>query len=76
MNNTRRKQLEKLSERIEQIKEEISLILEEEQEAYENMPESFQDGERGEKAQSAIDNLESIDGSLEEAIEYINEAIQ
>jgi len=76
MNNQRRKRLEKISARIDEIKEEISLLLDEEQEAYDNMPESLQDGEKGEKAQAAIDALDSVDGALDDAIDYINEAIE
>lgn len=39
-----------------------------EQEAFDGMPESFQQGDRGDKAQTAID-------ALQEAIDYVQEAI-
>lgn len=76
MNNQRRKQFEKLNTKIEEIKETAAALLEEEQDAFDNMPESFQEGEKGERAQSAIDALEALDYSLEEAIDHINTAIE
>ena len=68
----------------------VESIRDDEQEAYDNMPESFQQGERGEQSQAAIEALEaSIDmigtpsddksdaaESLQSAIDYLNEAQQ
>ena len=104
MNNQRRKDLKKviadleqwkddasdLVSRIEDIKSEIEAIKDEEEEAYYNLPEVFQDGERGEKMQSAmismesaIDSVDEVVGDLErlagesvdDIIEYLREAI-
>lgn len=63
----------------------------EEQDYYDNMPENFQQGEKGDNAQNAIDNLDNaisalenvdensdvdtIREAVEEAIEYIEEAM-
>lgn len=47
MNKQRRNRLQKVIDKLEELKEEVSSICEEEQEAYDNMPESLQDGERG-----------------------------
>ena len=55
---------------------EIEEIKDEEQEAYDNLPESLQDGEKGEKMTDAVDNLDSAYSSLEDAIGYLDEAIQ
>lgn len=55
---------------------EIEEIKEEEQEAYDNLPESLQYGEKGEKMTDAVDNLDSAYSSLEDAIGYLDEAIQ
>lgn len=63
-------------------------IRDEEQEAYDNMPESFQNGDKGEQSQAAIEALESAidmigtpsedkDGAaddLQTAIDYLEEA--
>lgn len=67
MNNTRRKSIEDIKAKIgslmsqltEEIKSQLEDIRDEEQDYFDNMPESFQIGERGALAQSAIDNLES-----------------
>ena len=53
----------------ERMAQELSLIedaLDDEQEYFDNMPSSFQDGEKGEAAQEAID-------SLQEAIDLVSE---
>lgn len=47
MNKQRRNRLQKVIDKLEELKEEVSSICEEEQEAYDNIPESLQDGEIG-----------------------------
>ena len=54
MNNARRKEINTLIAELEDLKSRLESVLEEEQEYLDNMPESFQGGEKGEKAQSAI----------------------
>jgi uncharacterized coiled-coil DUF342 family protein len=43
---------------IEEAKSEIETVKDEEQEAYDNMPESLQNGDRGQVVQQAIDSME------------------
>lgn len=74
MNNVRRKEIDKLTAQIEEIKEAIEALRDEEQEAFDNMPESLQDGERGEKMQSAIDALEYAADDLQECLDHLSEA--
>ena len=74
MNKSRRTRIDKLIERIDDLMSDLDLIREEEQEAYDNLPESIQDSERGESMYDAIDNLESAYSSLEEVEDYLNEA--
>lgn len=40
----------------------------------ENLPEAFQEGEKGDTMQEAIDNLSNAMDAIDEATEYINEA--
>lgn len=40
------------------------------------MPESFQEGEKGEKAQAAIEAMENTQQSIEEAIDNLNIAAE
>lgn len=74
MNKQRRKNINALWEKLEELRADIEIILDEEQEAYDNMPEAFQDGERGETAKEAIDNLESAINDIESALYYLDEA--
>lgn len=74
MNKDRRKRIEALIEKIDDIKTEIEGIQSEEQDAFDNMPESFQDGERGEQSQSAIGALGEALGALDETIDQLNTA--
>lgn len=66
MNNERRKTLADLHKRldnlrgeIEAIRDELESIKDEEQEYFDNMPESFQQGERGQRAEEVIGYLET-----------------
>lgn len=98
MNNDRRKQLAALLEDLQQtglrdamdnlstIRDQLENIKGEEEEARDNLPESVQNGERGEKMQEAIAKMEEacdtltdlIDGfdfdRLDEAFSAIDEA--
>lgn len=94
MNNQRRrslkqliKQLEGLTEKFEELKSEVEDVVteieylrDEEEEAYDNLPEGIQNGERGERMQEVIDSLDSATGQLEDVdvddiLSYINDAI-
>ena len=76
MNAQRRKQLSEISDKIELIKEEITFLQEEEQDALDNMPDSLQYSEKGERMQTAIDTMDSILQSLDDSMMYILEAIE
>lgn len=76
MNKERRKAIDALRERIENIQNEINEIegeiesvRDEEQEYFDNMPESFQSGDKGQAAEAAI---EQLDGALESIQEIGN----
>lgn len=56
--------------------EELETIKDEEQEAFDNLPESIQYGERGETMEENVDELDSIITDLENVIESINEVIE
>jgi hypothetical protein len=68
MNAQRRKEIAKARGFLEEAKAIIETAASEERDYYDNMPESFQNGEKGEKASEAADKLEEIDSSLDEAI--------
>ncbi|WP_417170807.1 hypothetical protein [Victivallis sp.] len=74
MNRTRREKIDSLIEQLDVLKSDIESLTDDEQTAYDNLPETIQTGNRGELMMSAIDNLESAVSSVEEAIDYLNEA--
>lgn len=73
MNQERRNTLAEINETIGGLLAQVEELLDQENEAYDNLPESIQNSERGESMQTAIDNLESLQSSLEEAAGYIEE---
>lgn len=58
-----------LNDKVQEVKDnvvgQIEEVRDEEQEAYDNMPESLQNGEKGELAQAAIDAMESAISDIE-----------
>lgn len=82
MNAIGRKEIERISTRLSELQEEISTLKEElesvkdeEESKYDNLPENFQEGERGCKMQEIIDNLDSAFESLEEIDNNIESAV-
>lgn len=74
MNKERRKWLEKTIEALEEQRAELESICEEEQ-AYDNMPESLQDSERGQTLYDNIDALESAVSDLDDVISNLQEIL-
>ncbi len=73
MNNERRTKLAALRDRMSELQDQactlitdLQDILNEEQEYLDNMPESLQEGEKGEKAQAAIDLMDDLINSITE----------
>lgn len=76
MNKTRRKSIQHIADQLTTLKEDIDILREEEQEAYDNLPESLQESERGEAMSSAIYNLEDAMEDIDLAIEALEESMQ
>jgi hypothetical protein len=68
MNKARRKELARIFTILETLHEELEAIRDEEQAYYDNMPESFQNGEKGALACDAI-------GELDNAVEFVGDAM-
>ena len=66
MNNARRKEIARATELLAAAREILEACRDEEQEYFDNMPEAFQNGEKGEAAQAAIDLLEEAVAQLDE----------
>lgn len=90
MNKTRRTALDKLASQLDELKgkvddirSQLEELKDEEQEYFDNMPESLQGGDKGSVAEAAVDaldsavqSLETIDGEMTEAIDYINNSME
>ena len=74
MNDARRKKLSRLYDKLEGCRDELEQIRDQEQQAYDNMPVSVQDTDRGIGIYEALDNLENAHGLLEEVLEGIDNA--
>ncbi|ENY9401251.1 hypothetical protein ACF5F1_001975 [Salmonella enterica] len=75
MNNERRKCLTALSQQLAELKDDVQAVLNEEEEAFSNLPEGLQNGERGDTMQTAIAALDATLNALEEACEQLMEAM-
>lgn len=76
MNKQRRIKIAAAIELLQQAQAIIEEVIDEEQEAFDNMPESFQEGERGEKMQEAIENLDGAFEGLYDVIEWAEQATE
>lgn len=75
MNKARRKEIAKAIEMLEEAKGIIENCKYDEEDAYDNLPESFQDGDKGEEMQEfidimdeAVDNIGDVTDSLEDIL--------
>lgn len=73
MNKERRKRLAEAFEKIGEVKEIIESVKDEEQEAYDNLPENFQNWERGEEMQGYIEMLDEAYGYLDDAESVVDQ---
>ena len=73
MNKQRRKQIEKAFELIGEAEDILESAKSEAQDAYDNLPENFQNGERGEEMQGYIDAMEEAYDGLDTACSAIEQ---
>jgi len=76
MNNTRRKQIQGIIDKLEDLKCNIESLKDEEQEAFDNLPEGIQASERGEAMESAVYNLEEGYDIIDMVIDFLMESIE
>lgn len=75
MNDERRKEIQRARDLLAEVKAILEQVQSEEQDYYDNMPESFQNGDKGTKAseaadklQEAVDAVDEVDNAIEEAV--------
>jgi hypothetical protein len=76
MNKARRISITKIADSLQALKSDVESIQSEEQDAYDNLPESIQDGERGDRMQEAIDNLDDALTLIDEAVTSLMQAAE
>jgi len=75
MNAERRKKLKDVIDNLNTALSVIEEVKDEEQDSYDNLPESIQDGERGGQMQENIDNLDTAYNDLDDVISELQEVI-
>ena len=82
MNKDRRKQIEHListiqalASSLEEAMTEVKALRDDEQEYFDNMPESFQQGEKGQLAEEAVSNLDDGLSEIENAFSSLESAL-
>ena len=75
MNNSRRKELQILLEKVEDNKSDLETIKSEEEEYFENIPENLQSSERYDLSERSIVSMEDALSSLEDATNSIDEIL-
>lgn len=73
MNAERRKRRDAIGEILSAIISDTEELKDDEEGALENMPESLQESERGEKMRENVDSLEEIISELESQRDYLSE---
>lgn len=76
MNKQLRKQIEHVINALEEQKNDLEMHMEAMQEIQDNTPENLQSGDRYEKRDTEISNLDDAISSLDDAINYLNESIE
>lgn len=71
MNKKRRKELSDILSELQALAARLEAVRDEEQDAFDNMPESLQDGAAGNAMQEIISSLDDVEPALSEAIELI-----
>lgn len=76
MNRKRRKEISGIIEEIEGIQSMLDALMKDEQDALDNLPESIQESERGERMNEIVDLIQSAIDNTQEAVEDLQEAIE
>ena len=76
MKKARRISITIIADSLQALKSDVESIQSVEQDAYDNLPESIQDGERGDRMQEAIDNLDDALNLIDEAVTSLMQAAE
>lgn len=73
MNRQRRKKLTEAFEKVAEVMDILESVKSEEEESYENLPDNFRDGDRGEEMQNYIEMHDEAYGYLDDANSVIEQ---
>lgn len=73
MNRCKRKKLGEAFDLISKAEEIIDAVKADETDSYENLPDNFRDGDRGEEMQNCIDMMDEVIGYLQDAESVIEQ---
>ena len=73
MNRERRKRLGEAYDKCAEIIQILEEVKSEEEDAYENLPDNFRDGDRGEEMQNYIEMIDETSGYIEDAQSVIEQ---
>ncbi|MBY3038917.1 hypothetical protein [Rhizobium laguerreae] len=73
MNKERRKEIARALAMVEEAKSILEICRDEEQDYFDNMPESFQGGDKGDVAQTAIDALDEAVSNLDDVVSAVGD---
>ena len=76
MNKQRRKELNVIIDKLTELRDLLENLKDEEQDYFDNMPENLQYSERGERAEEAVMSLEEALDNIDSVVESIEEAIE
>lgn len=76
MNAKRRKEILKAIDLINEAREILEYVAEEEQEAFDNLPESLQYSERGDRMQEVADGINDVCRELEDQISNLEDTME
>lgn len=76
MNARRRKTIAAIIAALEDLQPTLDEVVEEEREAYDNLPESLQDSERGWSMSASADCLDEAQSSFAEVLAQLEEALE
>lgn len=71
----RRKELSRIAEELENLRDALDAVASEEREAYDNLPESLQESERGTAMSAAADEMDDICSELDELRQRIESVV-
>ena len=75
MNNTRRKQIKRLVESIQEIRQRLEGIGDAERDAYDSLPDAIQESETGTRMSEMADTLEEQLGNLDDVVSELESCV-